>query len=424
MITSAGVGSGIDVESLITGLMNVERQPLNNIQAQKSAIGIQISAFGTIKSQMSSMKDLAVILGDKTKFGTFEASSSDEDVFTATTDSGAIAENHDINVLSLAQSHRLTSGAYADESSAVGEGSYSFSSGGSSFNVSIDSSNNTLKGLRDAINEASDNSGISASMLNVDGGSRLILKAKEGGTANAITAPVIFSELTAASDATFEINGFLTTSSSNTVSDVVPGITLDLKSVGTAQLTSARDEEALRATLNEFIQSYNTIISTLSANSDGVLRGDNTQRSFEQKIREEFFSDIDIGNGSTMSPLDLGFTFDKLGVLSIDEDKFSEITTDNLESFVNAFTKTDTGFAQRIENTITIFTEVGGIIDTREDGLDARTSRLDDQIERFEFRLEQTETRYRRQFTAMDQLVAQLRSGSEFLINQLSNSNG
>ncbi len=423
MITSAGVGSGIDIESLITNLMNAERQPLNSIQAKQSKINVQISAFGTIKSQMSAMEDLSVTLGDDTKFGAFKASSSNEDIFTATTTYGAIAENHDINVLTLAENHRMTSEAYIDETSEIDTGSYSFGYGTDSFNITIDSTNNTLTGLRNAINDAADNTGISASILNVDGGSRLILSAKEGGTANAITAPAMFSELSAATDATFEIDGFLTTTSSNTVTDVVPGVTLELKSVGTASLTSERDMESLRSTLDEFIQSYNTISSTLTSNSEDVLQGDNTQRSFEGRIREDFFTEIDLGDGVTISPFDLGFTFDKLGVLSLDEDKFNTTTTENIENYISAFTDTDTGFAQRLEDTISVFTETGGLIDTREDGLALRNTTLDGQIERFELLLEQTETRFRRQFTAMDQIVSQLQSSSEYLISQLSNSN-
>lgn len=419
MITSAGVGSGIDIESLVTNLMNAERVPLTNLQQKQSEISIKISAFGTIRSQMSTMKDNAIALGDNQKFGNFTATSSDEEIFTATTTSGTNAENHEINVLTLAQAHRMTSAAYIDANAAVGTGTYNFSSGSNSFSVNIDGSNDSLIGLRDAINDSTDNTSINASILNVDGGSRLILTAKEGGTANAITAPGMFTELTAASDATLEIDGFMTTSSSNTVADAIPGVTLELKGIGTADVTSERSLEDMKTFLNEFIQSYNTLRNTLVSNSEGTLKGDNTHRTFEQTIRQEFFTDIDLGNGETISPYDLGFTFDKAGVLSLDNEKFEEATSGNMETFVAAFTTTTTGFAQKIEDIINNYTRADGYLDNKKNSLDSRDESLDDQILRLERRLEQTEARYRRQFTAMDQTVAQLRSGSEYLLSQL-----
>ncbi len=419
MITSAGVGSGIDIESILTSLMAVERVPLGVLERKKSNIGVQISAFGQIKSSMSAMKDLAVKLGDNTKFGKFVAASSDDEILTAKATIGTIAEEHSINVISLAQVHRMTSAAFTDSTSPVGIGTQSFSSGEESFDIIIDSSNNTLKGLRDAINDSSDNTSISASILNVDGGSRLVLTAKEGGTANQITAPAFFTELTEAIDATFEVDGFPTTSSSNTVSDVIPGITLELKSIGQAQISTQRDLEQLRTTLDDFVGAYNTLRTNLSSNAENTLRGDNIQRTFDQKIRGIFFEPVQSGEESIASAFDLGFTFDKKGVLSIDEDKLEVALEKNIESYVSIFSNPETGFAHKIQDAISNYTEAGGIIDKRKEGLDARTSTLNNQIERFQARLIQTEENYRRKFTAMDQLVSQLRAGSDFLTSQL-----
>lgn len=421
-ITSAGVGSGIDIESILTQLMEVERVPVNSLETKKSKLSVQISAFGQLKSQMSSMKDMATTLGDSAKFGKFVAASSDEEIFTATTTSGAIPEEHTINVISLATNHRLSSDPYTDGDATVATGSFSFASGDNSFDVTIDSTNSTLIGLRNAINDSTDNTSVNASIINVDGGSRLILTAKDGGTANEITAPAIFSEMTAAEDATFEVDGFMTTSSSNTVADVIPGISLELGSVGTASLTSSRDMEAIQSTLTEFISAYNTIRASINTMSEGTLQGDSLPRGFESKMRAHFFEEIDLGDGNTMSPYELGFTFDKEGVLSLDTAQFEETAAANLEVFVNAFTDNDTGFGARIANAISTYTEADGLIDNRTQGLDTRQSTYSDQIEQYEYRLEQTEERLRRQFTAMDTAIAQLQSGAEYMISQLTNS--
>lgn len=422
-ITSAGVGSGIDIEGLLTQLMDAERVPVNSLESKKSALSVQISAFGQLKSQMSSMKDMATILGDSAKFGKFVASSSDEEIFTATTTSGTIPEEHEINVISLATNHRMTSAAHTDADASVATGSFSFASGDNSFDVTIDSSNSTLTGLRNAINDNVDNTSVNASIINVDGGSRLVLTAKDGGTANTITAPGLFTEMTPAEDATFEVDGFMTTSSSNTISDVIPGISLELQSIGTASLTSDRDMEAINTTLQEFVNSYNTIRSSIKVMSEGTLQGDSLPRGFEAKMRANFFTEIDLGDGASMSPFELGFTFDKDGVLSLDSSKVEETTTANLEVFVSAFTGNDTGFGARIIDAIKTYTEADGLIDNRTSGLDTRQSTYSDQIEQYEYRLEQTEERLRRQFTAMDTAIAQLQSGAEYMISQLTTSN-
>jgi flagellar hook-associated protein 2 len=423
-ITSAGVGSGIDIESIISSLMRAEEVPLRAIQSKKSKVGVQVSAYGKFKSEMSAMKDHATTMGDNLKFGKFVANSTNEEVFTATTTVGAIAEKHDINVLSLATPHRLASGLYTDSNSPVATSTYTVGSGDESFKVKITSANNTVKGMRDAINDAVGNTSVSASIINVDGGSRLVLTANKGGIDNAITgAPNFLTELTPAADASFEVDGFLASSSSNTVTDVIPGLTFELKSVGAAKLSTNRDMENLEETLNEFISSYNTVRSTISTLSDGTLRGDSLPRSFESKVRQDFFKPIVLENGDTLTAFELGFTFDKEGALSLDSDKFKTKTSQYLEGFVAAFTDKTGGFAKRMQESISGYTQAGGLIDNRTEGLDNRKSRIDDQIERFEYRLTQTEARYRRQFSAMDGTVAKLQATSSYMQTQLASFN-
>ncbi|MDO6460399.1 flagellar filament capping protein FliD [Granulosicoccaceae sp. 1_MG-2023] len=414
-ITSAGVGSGIDVESIITGLMEAESAPLTTYEEKKDDYNVQISAYGTVKSDLSTLSDLAADLGDSTEFGRFIASSSDEDVFTATAETGAINEEHEIEVQSLAVAHRMTSTAYADSSAAVGTGSYTFSYGSTSFDVTIDGTNNSLEGLRNAINDSAENDGISASIINVDGGSRLVLTAKEAGTENAITAPAMFSELTAAEDAVIVVDGFTSTSSSNSISDVIPGVTIELNSIGTAQLSTERDTESLKEQMQSFVEQYNSVISSMDS-----LDSDTLMSNFETQLRSVFFQDITLPNGETRNAFDLGFTFDKDGVLSIDDDVISELSSSDLESFVSAFTDTDNGFGTRIEDVIDVYTVTGGLIDNRTSSLNSSISYIEDQIERFEWRMEQVEERYRRQFTAMDTLVSELQTASDYMTSQLS----
>ena len=420
MITSAGVGSGIDIESIISQLMTLERQPLNKLNQKQSALDVQVSAYGTLKSAISDLASAALKMGDSTKFGQFVAQSSDEEIFTATTTLGTTAENHDINVLTLAEPHRMTSSAYTTADDPVGTGTYNFSSGGASFDVNIDATNNSLTGLRDAINDAVDNDSIQASILNVDGGSRLVLTAKSSGTSNSISAPAMFNELNAAVDATLEVDGFMVTSDSNTITDVIPGLSLELKATGSAEVTTERDTEGLREIMDEFVSAYNDLRSKLEDLGQDELKGESLLRNIESGLRQNFFSMIDLGNGEETSVFNLGFTFDKTGVLSINEGKLSDASTADIENFIKAFTDTDNGFGSRIEDSLEVYTRVDGLIDGREDGLDRRSRSLDQQMERLEYRLEMAESRYRKQFTAMDAMVAQLQATSSYLTSQLS----
>jgi len=427
MITAAGIGSGIDVESIITSLMEIERQPIEALNTKKSRLDVELSAMGRVKSSMNELATSARVLGDGTKFGPFKASSSDEDVVTATATGGSSAEYHSVEVLSLAQNHRMASGLYDSIDATVGSGTLSFSSGENNFDITIDGSNNTLIGLRDAINDSLDNSSVAASILNVDGGSRLVLNAREGGTENAITIGGSSSmaseltEITPALDAELIVDGFAVTSSTNSVSDVIEGVTFELVSVGKSEIQTERDTASLRESLDTFVANYNSLRSGLNSLSTGELQGDQLPRSVETAIRNIFIQDINLPNGKTISPLSMGFTFDRFGVLSIDETRLNSALAGGMEGFIEAFIASQTGFSAKIEDALDRFTSIDGVIAGREQGIENRQGSLDSRIEQLEYRLENTEERYRRQFTVMDQLVSQLQSTSSYLVDQLSN---
>ncbi|MEE9336296.1 MAG: flagellar filament capping protein FliD [Granulosicoccaceae bacterium] len=426
MITSAGVGSGIDVESIISSLMELERQPIQALNNRRETLDVELSAMGSVKSAMNELATSARLMGDDTRFGPFQASSIDEDVFTATATGGSSSEYHSVEVLSLAQNHRMASGLYPSSDAPVASGSMNFTSGENNFEITVDGSNNTLVGLRDAINDSIDNTSVSASILNVDGGSRLILNANEGGTDNIIaiagSSSIVadLTEITEALDAQLIVDGFTVNSSSNSVSDVIEGVTLDLKSVGSSDVQTQRDTDSLRDSLDAFVTNYNSLRSGLNSLSAGQLQGDQLPRNIETSVRNVFSQDIELANGQSISPLEIGFTFDRFGVLSIDEKRLDNAQIGGMERFIDAFSAADTGFSAKVEEALDRFTSIDGIIAGREKGIENRQGSLDSRIEQMDYRLENTETRYRRQFTVMDQLVSQLQSTSSYLVNQLS----
>lgn len=432
-ITAAGVGSGIDIESILSQLNELERAPINALNERTEDLNVELSAYGTIKSALSEFDTTADALGSNETFGEFVASSSDEEVFTATANNGQTPERHDVEVLSLATNHRLTSAAYDSADSTVDNGTLSFSSGSESFDVIIDSSNNTLAGLKSAINNSVDNSSVSASIINVDGGSRLVLTAINSGTEGQINVtrqgesglPIGdsasgFSEITEATDANLIVHGFSVTSSSNSVSNVIDGVTLELTGVGTATVDSRRNLESLKASVEEFIDKYNSLIETTNDLASSDLRGNSLPRGIETQLRTAFLGSVDLGDSDTATLLELGFSFDRNGKLSLDSGNYESALELGVNRYIEAFAKSDTGFSARFTDIINEYTQAGGVIDIREDGIDTRKRTIEDKIEQIEYRLEISSERLRRQYTAMDLAVSNLNSTSNYLASRLS----
>ncbi|ASJ71796.1 flagellar filament capping protein FliD [Granulosicoccus antarcticus] len=428
MITAAGVGSGIDVESILTQLDAIERQPVDKLNVKRAALDVELSAYGTVKSALSGFNTAVDTMASDEKFGAFVATSSDEEVFTAVSSGGDIPENLDVEVLALATNHRLSSESYASEEAAVTQGTMKFSSGDNQFEIVIDNGNSTLLALRDAINDSIDNTTVSASIINVDGGSRMILTAKDSGTEGKIdvtragaNTDAGFTEVTEATDASLIVHGFSVTSSSNTISDVIEGVTLNLTGVGKSTLSTARDTTSLRESVDEFVVKYNSMVSTLNNLSDTELQGDQLPSGVESRIRSAFLDEIDLGNGDSTTAREMGFTFDRYGTLSVDDTSYNSALDDGVSRFVEAFAKSDSGLAARFGDLVDEYTGAGGILSIREDGVATRQSNIDDQIDRLEYRLDKISTRLRAQFTAMDLVVTNLNNTSGYLASQLGN---
>lgn len=419
MLASTGIGSGLDVSSIVSSLMSIEQAPLTAVRQNRSQANVEISAWGQIKSSISALQDAASDLADTSEFGSFLGNSSDEDVATVDVTRGYTEETHEITVNKLAEKHRLSSDVYDGFDAAVGQGNYSFTVDGETFDVTIDGDNNTLGGMRDAINNAAGNTGVSASILNVDGGSRLVLTARESGTAGAITAPGMFTEIDAPVDAELEVDGFAVTTASNTVDDVIPGLTLNLKSVGDVVINTTQDSDGMKEKLSSFVDAYNSLTSLISTQRNGTLGADSMMLGVQSSLRNSFFSSVELG-GQNFNVFDMGLTFDKDGVLSLDDTKFTEAMSENSDIVQSFFTQEDTGFGDIVDSLLDGYTQTGGLISGRTDTLNDRISRYDDDIERIGYRLEKTEQRYFDQFTALDTLMAQLNSTSSYMTTQLS----
>lgn len=427
MLSAAGVGSGLDVNGIVSELMVLERRPLELLQSRQRVIEVEISAHGQLKSAISKLQDTAEAL-DGTDLSHHVATSTDEAVFTATASAGAASESHSVSVISLAQSHRIASGTFADADTVVGTGTLTLSVGADSFDVIIDSSSNTLAGIRDAINGSADNTGVSASIINVDGGSRLVLTSEDTGTANSLTiAPdsglsaLTFSEVDAAADAQLEVDGFQVTSASNSVSGVISGVTFELHAPGDASLSIGPDEDSFAESVQEFADAYNALQDTMSSLGEDSLQGNSLLLKMDSKIRQEFSTQISGLDGNFSYLFEIGLSFDREGVLSLDAGELSDVITSDFDNVAALFSDSGNGLVTRLGGVLDTYTQAGGIIDTRTDGLDSQIESLDDQIVDYEYRLTKIEERYRDQFTTLDITLSQLQTTSSYLAQQLTN---
>ena len=446
-ITSLGIGSGIDIESIVNQLVAVERRPIQLLEARQTDIDIQISALGAVQDAVTNFQSSISDIKLSTGFRTFAVDSSDSEVLTAEAGEGSVPISSDIEVLTLAQRNKLASVAFANGESVVGEGQLDITVGGNTFSIGIDANNNTLEGIRNAINENLNNSGVSASIITADDGSHLVLTSEESGTANALSITVTgdtdgndtdaaglsslvfvsggtqnLQEIDVAQDATLRVDGFDVTRSSNEISDVIEGVTLSLKDIGTATLSVSEDRSVGKSAIEAVVTAYNDLIISLNTQRESTLQGESLLLGIETRVRQIFSDRFSITGSNFQYLFDVGLTFDRDGILSLDSDKFDQAIDDDFNGVVQLFSDPDAGFAQAIDAVVSSYVDTGGLIQARTDGLSESRSQIDDDIERIEDRIVLTEQRLRRQYAALDSLVGQLNATSTFLTQQLANS--
>ena len=444
-ITAAGVGSGLDIETIVSQLMTLERQPLVNLQRRESVINAELSAYGQIKSAISSFQDAMKALSSEDKFKIFTATSSDEDVLSAETTSSAAAGIYNINVNRLAQNHKMGSNEFADTATLGGADpldALTLTVGSDSMSVDL-SSGKTLSTIRDEINAAADNPGVTATILNTgNGNQRLVLTADESGYDNRIqlsyggtvdvntfgfattnydadidAAMVDLTKL----DAAYNLDGFDLSSASNNVSGVMDGISFDLKQTGSVSLKVERDTDSIKDSAQSFVDAYNTVLGALNGAANGALSSDSTLRSIAGQMRN-VINTAPVGLSGTLSSLsEVGIkTNAETGRLELDASEFSDALDADFASVSELFSHDDQGFAFRFEALADAFLDTDGVIDSREDGLRDRISDIQDDQSAYERRLELKERALRSQYAALDSLVGSLQSTSAFLLQQLS----
>lgn len=464
MLTSPGIGSGLDINSLVSQLVAAEGQaPALRLDRQEADYTSEISAVGTLKSALATFDTAVGKMTDVTDFRVRKTTSSDKAIVTATADDTAAPGQYDVEVVQLATSHRIRSGNFTSASAVVGQGTLTVAMGTDSFQITVDSTNETLEGVRDAINNHTDNPGVNAAIVNVDDGlggtvSRLVLSASSTGVANSLTVTAVdgdgnntdnlglsqlvydagvtenMTQLSAAQDSLIRVFNQDVTRSTNTISDAITGVTLDLESASagsTETITVEYNQSTVTAKLNEFIKAYNDLVdatSTLGAydagtETAGALLGDATLRTVTTRLRAELGSGLSDTTLTYRTLADIGITTGQDGKLSLDGGRLDTVMADDFNAVGNIFASTG-GYAERLEAVLTPYVESNGVLDTRIDGLNAQIERVTNDREKLSLRLEAYEERIRAQFFAMDTVVSQLSATSDYLGQQLANLPG
>jgi len=453
-IISTGIGSGLDIAGIVQQLVAAEAQPVETrIGQQEARAQSKLSAFGSLKSALAAFRDTLDTTRDLDKFLLRKAESSDESLFEVSVGNNALPASYAIEIVQSAQAQKLNSGAFADSDTVVGTGTLQIAVGTENFSVEITDQNNTLAGIRDAINGAVDNTGVAATIVNADSGSYLILSGERTGAVNTMTVTQsggdgglasleydpgmglnALTESVAAQDSLLRIDGLDVANESNTVVGAVEGVTINILQAAPGlreTLTVKNDTDATRNIVNDFVESYNNLVATFDQltafNADtkiaGPLLGDATLRNIRDQIRREFstaVSDID-ANFSSFPEVGIEVQLD--GTLEIDADRLATTLAEDFSKFGQLFANTD-GYGVRLFDLTERFLGNDGVLEARTEGLNSKIEEFDEQREALNERLVSLETRLLRQFSALDSLLGQLSTTSNFLTQQLANLPG
>lgn len=452
-ITSLGTGSGIDLEGMVRKLMAVESQPLNALAAKEAGYQAKLSAYGSLSGALSSLQSAAKTLATAGTFTGKAVSVSDTATLTATVNSSATPGTHSISVTQLAKFNAVRSNVdYAATTDTFTTGTLSIQTGsGTPVDITIDSSNNSLAGIRDAINQA--NAGVAASIINDGTTNRLVLTSKSLGTDGAITVTAADSTsggthalnglasaslvtTQAADNAMLSVDGVSITRSSNTISDAVDGLTLNLlkgsvTTPATANVSVVRDLGTVTSAISTFVKAYNSVVSqakSLTAydavnKKASLLTGDSTVRDIQARLSGLRNNTVSGVGGGVSRLSDLGIAVQVDGTLATDNAKLQKVLNDPAVDVAALFSSTATGnagIATRLSGAIDGMINSQGIIKGRTDGINTSIKSLQDRADAMNLRLAAIEKRYRAQFAAMDALVSGMNQTSTYLSQQLA----
>lgn len=459
-ISTLGVGSGLDLSNILDSLETAEKAALTPISNQQSSYTAKLSAYGTLKSALETFQTANTALNKADLFSATTTTSSST-AFSATTSGGAIAGKYSISVSQLAQAQTLTTSAsQADTKTAIAtaDSTITIQQGGGKKAVTIDltAANSSLSGIRDAINNAK--AGVTASIINVGNGQyRLSVTSDDTGSDNAMTISVSgdsalqsfmgyngtasdtsngMQESVTAQNAKLKVNNIDIENSSNTISDALENITLNLNDVttGNQSLTIKNDTSKAESAVSAWVDAYNSLqdsFSTLTKytavdagsdaqdTSNGALLGDSTLRTIQTQLKSMLTNSSSTSTYKTLAQI--GVTTDpSTGKLELDSDTLKTALTKDPEGVKEMLVgdgKT-TGTTTKIATNLTSWLSSTGIIQAAKDGVSKTLNNLTEQYNKVSDRIDSMVARYKEQFTQLDVMMNSLNSTSSYLTQQ------
>lgn len=446
-----GIGSGMDIDNMVSAIVTAEKAPKEaQLTRLENATGAKISALGQLNGALSTFQTVLKDLNDASLFEKRSTTSSDSSLLTATASKTAEPGTYSLKIEQLASGSKTASKALDSAFAAGAGGSLSVRLGdeGALTEVAIEPGA-TLSEIRDTLNTRLKDTGITANLVTNpnDGKTRLVMTSTTTGVGKdvrissdaadlqvlTIGSAALSSDdpdssgvLEASANAKFSIDGLALESETNTIDDAIPDMTFNLVAADkdkTVTVKVDQDRTGVTANIKKFVDAYNSLITTTNSLTSitkvgegkepviGELVGDASVRSLLSGIHSELVAS---GEGSIRALADLGITTQKDGTLAIDDAKLKTALEKDIDAVGTLFTG-DSGLMKRLDSKVSGFTASDGILDQRIDSLNRTDVSVREQREALNLRIEKLQTRLFSQFNAMDSLLGQLTTTSDWL---------
>lgn len=473
--TSLGIGSGVDLNSMVSQLVALERRPLEQMRTDASRLQTQVSSFGKIQGLMGGLQDASNALTGTSLWAQGVPSSADDSAVSVVGGATAAAGSYAVTVQGLAGSQTLASNSvFAAATDTVGSGtlrialgtwdatrsSFTGKTGASALDVTV-AAGDTLQSLRDKINSA--DAGVTATLVSDASGVRLSLRSSATGAENGFRITATDSGdgnntdnlglsrfafdppggangldlKQAAANARATVNGIAVESASNELSGVVEGLTLRLRkeTATPVDVSVTRDRDAIVNAIKTFADAYNQLTAYITGQTKydattkvgGTLQGDSAATGLQSQLRAVLAT---ISGASAAFPRlsDVGLQIQRDGTLKVDSAKLNAATS-NLSELKKAFSNSDSatpgnnGFAKRYALLASQVLDVDGTLTTRNEGLRKLITKNSSDQDRLNDRVDRYQTRLVAQYTAMDANLSKLTALSNYVTQTLAQLN-
>ena len=449
-LTATGIGSGLDISNIVKVLVDAEKMPKEAMfNKSEDSIKAKVSAMGTLKSELSKFQDALKKLQTGDALNQRKISVSNPAYLSATSDKTAQAGSYNIKVEQLATNHKVAGTNITSSASPAGEGSLGFGINGKNFSVDV-SATDSLASIAKKVNEASDNVGVTATVITSDAGSRLVFSSNKSGEDNQIsitandTAGTGLTDmfgtgntttLQDAKNAIVYIDNQKVTSQSNDIKNAITGVTLSLTDADIAKTTTLKitqDNDAVKTNVKAFVDAYNSLVTAVDKMSSydpdkktaAALQGDSMIRSIESQLRGISSERVPTESGGTIALYDIGIKTDRYGKLSVDDTKLDKVLSEDMSSVEALFSTPNKGLANRFNDVADSYVKSRGLIADRQTSYTTQQKQLSDQRVAFTLKMDQLTARLSKQFNKMDLVVGQLNQQGAGLMDRLNSLPG